>query len=59
MREKLEKQMKEKLEKEISEKVESRKQRVEIKELKNKNKKIKNLTTNQVTNNSEKIIIKH
>ena len=54
MREKLEKQMKEKLEKEISEKVESRKKRVEIKELKNKNKKIKNLTTNQVTNNLKK-----
>ena len=51
--------MKGKLEKEISEKVESRKQGVEIKELKNKNKKIKNLTTNQVTNNFEKRIIEH
>ena len=60
MREKLEKQlikekeMREKLGKEME--VESRKQNVEIKELKDKNKKLKNLTNNQVTNNFGKII---
>ena len=49
--------MREKLEKEM--KIESRKQKVEIKELKDKNKKLKNLTNNQVTNNFGKIIIKN
>ena len=49
--------MREKLGKQT--KVESRKQNVEIKELKDKNKKLKNLTNNQFTNNFEKIIIKN
>ena len=63
MREKLEKQlikekeMREKLGKEME--VESRKQNVEIKELKDKNKKLKNLRSNRVTNNIGKIIIKN
>ena len=36
-----------------------RKQKVEIKELKDKNKKLRNITNNQVTNNFGKIIIKN
>ena len=40
-------------------KIESRKQKVEIKELKDKNKKLKNLTNNQVSNNLGKIMIKN
>ena len=64
MRDKLEKQlikakeMREKLEKEMKEKVESRKQKVE-KELKDKNKKLKGLKSNHVTNNFGKIIIEN
>ena len=51
-----EKEMREKLEKEMRE---MRKQKVEIKELKDKNKKLRNITNNQVTNNFGKIIIKN
>ena len=51
MREKLEKETREKVEKEMREKVQ--------KELKDKDKKLKNLTNNQVTNNFGKIIIKN
>ena len=51
MREKLEKETREKVEKEMREKVQ--------KELKHKDKKLKNLTNNQVTNNFGKIIIKN
>ena len=50
-----EKEMREKLEKEMRE---MRNQKLE-KELKDKNKKLKNLTNNQVTNNFGKIIIKN
>ena len=56
MREKVEKEMREKLEKEIKEKLEKQ---AEIKELKDKNKKFKNLTNNQDTNNFGKTIIKN
>ena len=48
MRQKLEKETREKVEKEMREKVQ--------KELKHKDKKLKNLTNNQVTNNFGKII---
>ena len=51
MREKLEKETREKVEKEMGEKVQ--------KELKDKDKKLKNLTNNQVTNNFGKIVIKN
>ena len=51
MRQKLEKETREKVEKEMREKVQ--------KELKHKDKKLKNLTNNQVTNNFGKIIIKN
>ena len=51
MREKIEKEMRGKLEKQMREKVE--------KELKDENKELKNLTTNQITNNFGKIIIKN
>ena len=51
MREKLEKEMREELEIEMREKL--------GKELKDKNKELKNLTNNQVTNNFGKIIIKN
>ena len=51
MGEKLEKETREKLEKEMREKLE--------KELKGKNKNLKNLTNNEVTNNFRKIIIKN
>ena len=51
MRQKLEKETREKVEKEMREKVQ--------KELKDKDKKLKNLTNNQVTNNFGKIIIKN
>ena len=51
MREKLEKEMREELEKEMREKL--------GKELKDKNKELKNLTSNQVTNNFGKIMIKN
>ena len=50
-----EKEMREKLEKEMRE---MRNEKLE-KELKDKNKKLKNLTNNQVTNNFGKIIIKN
>ena len=46
-----EKEMREKVEKKIREKLE--------KELKDKNKELENLISNQVTNNSGKIIIKN
>ena len=51
MREKIEKEMRGKLEKQMREKVE--------KELKDENKELKKLTTNQITNNFGKIIIKN
>ena len=51
MRQKLEKETREKVEKEMREKVQ--------KELKHKDKKLKNLTNNQVTNNFGKIVIKN
>ena len=51
MKEKLEKEMREELEKEMREKL--------GKELKDKNKELKNLTNNQVTNSFGKIIIKN
>ena len=51
MREKLEKEISEKLEKEMREKLENK--------LKDENKELKNFTTNQITNNFRKIIIKN
>ena len=54
MREKLEKEMREKLEKEMREM-----RKILEKELKYKNKELKNLTNNQVTNNFGKIIMKN
>ena len=51
-----EKEIREKIKSE-KQKLENRKQTVEITELKDKNKKLKNLPNNQVTNNFRKIII--
>ena len=51
MREKLEKEMRGKLEKQMREEVE--------KELKDENKELKNLTTNQITDNFGRTIIKN
>ena len=58
-REKLEKEMREKLEKEMREKLEKEMRQKLEKELKDKNKQLKNLTNNRVTNNFGKITIKN